>query len=42
MDTYSIFSHDYKDAIKANFVKCEIALPTDGSQGGLINNSYSQ
>ena len=42
---WEIFCNDYKDAIKASFVKCGIALPIDGSQDGLINirdlNNYS-
>lgn len=42
---YEMFSHDYKDAIRASFVKYGIALPIDGSQGVLINihglNNYT-
>lgn len=40
-----MFSHEYKDAIRASFVKYGIALPIDGSQGVLINihglNNYT-
>lgn len=39
------FSQEYKDTIKASFVKCRIALLIDGSQDALINvrslNNYS-
>ena len=31
------FCDDYKDAIRASFIKCGIALPIDGSQDALIN-----
>ena len=31
------FCYDYKDAIRASFIKCGIALPIDGSQDALIN-----
>ena len=34
---WEIFCHEYKDAIRASFVKCGIALPIDGSQDALIN-----
>ena len=37
--------HDYKDGIRASFIKCGIALPIDGSQDALINirglNNYT-
>ena len=43
--TWERFCHEYKDAIRASFIKCGIALPIDGSQDTLINihglNNYS-
>ena len=36
---WSLFWAEYKDAIKASFVKYGIAVPIDGSEDSLINIS---
>ena len=35
---WSLFCAEYKNAIKASFVKCGIAVPIDGSEDSLIND----
>ena len=35
--TWERFCQNYKDAIRASFIKYGIALPIDGSQDALIN-----